>query len=62
MRAPPSLVPLVFPTASIPLGYAEGEASIIIKRLQATTDSLRSVRRESDMSECGNTFGYTGTR
>jgi hypothetical protein len=56
------LVPLVFPTASIPLGYAEGEASIIIKRLQATTDSLRSVRRESDMSECGNTFGYTGTR
>jgi hypothetical protein len=56
------LVPLVFPTASILLGYAEGEASIIIKRLQATTDSLRSVRRESDMSECGNTFGYIGTR
>jgi hypothetical protein len=35
MRSPPSLVNLDFPTASIPLGYAEGEASIIIKRLQA---------------------------
>jgi hypothetical protein len=32
-------VNLDFPTASIPLGYAEGEASIIINRVQATTYS-----------------------
>src|SRR6266478_1631616 len=30
--------------------------------LEPTPYSLRSVRRESDMSECGNTIGYTGTR
>jgi hypothetical protein len=28
--------PLFMPTASIPPGYAEGEAAIIINRLQAT--------------------------
>ena len=32
------------------------------KGVQATPYSLRSVRRESDLSECGNTSGYTGTR
>jgi hypothetical protein len=31
----------VFPSASIPLGYAEGEASIIITRVQATAYSVR---------------------
>ena len=31
-----------FPTASIPLGYAEGEASIIIYGMQATAYSVRS--------------------
>ena len=31
----------VVPSASIPLGYAEGEASIIIKGMQATAYSLR---------------------
>jgi hypothetical protein len=36
LRSPPSLVHLDFPTASIPLGYAEGEASIIINMLQRT--------------------------
>jgi len=30
-----------FPSASIPLGYAEGEASIIINALQLTAFSLR---------------------
>jgi hypothetical protein len=30
-----------FPTASIPLGYAEGEASIIINRVQPTASSVR---------------------
>jgi hypothetical protein len=37
-----SLVSGSFPDASIPLGYAEGEASIIIKRVQATAYSGRS--------------------
>ena len=32
------------------------------KAVEPTPNSLRSVRRESDMSECGNTIGYTGTR
>jgi hypothetical protein len=32
----------LFPKASIPLGYAAGEASIIIKGVQATASSLRS--------------------
>ena len=27
-----------------------------------TRNSLRSVRRESDMGECGNTIGYPGTQ
>jgi hypothetical protein len=39
-----SLVKGSFPTASIPPGYAEGEASIIIIGLPATTDSLVSLR------------------
>jgi uncharacterized 2Fe-2S/4Fe-4S cluster protein (DUF4445 family) len=43
------------PTTSIPLGYAEEGASISIKGMQATADSVRSVRRESGMEECGNT-------
>ena len=40
VRSPLSLV--VFPKGSIPSWYAEGEASIIINRLQATGNSLRS--------------------
>jgi len=40
----------------------EEGAAISIKRVQATADSLRSVRCASDMAECGNTFGYTGPR
>jgi hypothetical protein len=32
------------------------------KGLHLTAYSVRSVRRESNMSECGNTIGYTGTR
>ena len=35
------------------------------KVLELTASSVRScvaVRRESGMEECGNTFGYTGTR
>jgi hypothetical protein len=34
-----SVVKGSFPNASIPLGYAEGEASIIIKALQPTASS-----------------------
>jgi hypothetical protein len=30
-----------FPAPAVPLGYAEGEASIIINRVQATAYSLR---------------------
>ena len=37
-----SSVLVAFPNASIPLWYAEGEASIIINRLQATAYSVRS--------------------
>jgi hypothetical protein len=33
---------VAFPNASIPLGYAEGETSIIINRLQPTPSSVRS--------------------
>jgi hypothetical protein len=28
--------------------------------VEPTRNSLRSVRRESDMGECGNTSGYPG--
>jgi hypothetical protein len=37
-----SVVQGAFPNASIPPGYAEGEASIIINRVQATANSVRS--------------------
>jgi hypothetical protein len=45
------------PTTSIPLGYAEEGASISIKGVELTAYSVRSVRRESGMEECGNTSG-----
>ena len=44
-------------TLSIPQGYAGEGASISIKGLQPTAYSVRSVRRESGMEECGNTLG-----
>jgi hypothetical protein len=37
-------------------------AAYLNNALQLTAYSLRSVRRESGMSECGNTIGDTGTR
>jgi len=52
-----SFVSGFFPKVSIPPGYAAGEASIIIKGIQATAGSVRSVRRASGMEECGNTLG-----
>jgi len=30
--------------------------------MEPTPYSVRSVRRESDMRECGNTIGYPGTQ
>jgi hypothetical protein len=58
-----SLVKGSFPTASIPLGYAEGEASIIINRLQPTPYSLRSrcaATRERDGRTTSRPQGQEG--
>ena len=40
---------------SQPLSWRQGAA--LNKRVQATAYSVRSVRRESGMEECGNTSG-----
>ncbi len=37
-------------------------AAYLNKGVQLTAYSVRSVRRESDMGECGHTIGYPGTQ